>query len=630
VQQRPLLWIAALALVAACGVILISRAREFLPFMADDSFISLRYSDRLLEGKGLTWDDYERVEGYSNLLWVVGVAVVSKLGGGDLIAAARLLGMLGMLATVAAVLFGARPLTWRKLPAIAGGGLLLACSAPLAVWAIGGLEQALVAPLLAWGLVLTRAALADDKISLRRIFPASLCFGLLCLTRPDGPLIAAVVGLGAFLGRGFSVASLRLALGLGSMPLVLTGGQILGRLAYYSDWVPNTAHAKIAFSMVRVKQGFEYLLLGARHMPFLPIALAVVVALVVSRQRRPAALILLFPFVAWAGYVTAMGGDIFPAHRHLVPLLVIAALVVSEGLGFLAGLRFGTPVAILGALAVPALATLPQEKDEQIRRAHDERWEWEAEPIAALLRRAFWRQQPLLAADSAGCLPYFSQLPSIDMLGLNDRYLALHPPPDFGRGYLGHELGDGGYVLSRKPDLVFFCGPLGSKDPCFRSGHEMVREPEWRAHYRRVQFETPAAPTVLRATAFVRIDGRIGLERTDERIHLPPYVMSNDGKPLVRLGANDRLHALLKPGEGARFEGLVVPEGRWRFTAEASGEVILRVRPESAGAPDEGLGSVEFELPKETRVTLEALAPPDSERELLGVTGTREPEARSP
>ena len=41
------------------------------PFFSDDAFVSLRYAERLLHGDGLTWTDGERVEGYSNLLWVL-------------------------------------------------------------------------------------------------------------------------------------------------------------------------------------------------------------------------------------------------------------------------------------------------------------------------------------------------------------------------------------------------------------------------------------------------------------------------------------------------------------------------------------------------------------------------------
>jgi hypothetical protein len=44
---------------------------HYWPFMADDAFLSLRYSERLMNGKGLTWSDGQRVEGYPNLLWVL-------------------------------------------------------------------------------------------------------------------------------------------------------------------------------------------------------------------------------------------------------------------------------------------------------------------------------------------------------------------------------------------------------------------------------------------------------------------------------------------------------------------------------------------------------------------------------
>ena len=52
-----------------------------------------------------------------------------------------------------------------------------------------------------------------------------------------------------------------------------------------------------------------------------------------------------------------------------------------------------------------------------------------------LLGAAFEREQPLLAATAAGALPFFSRLPALDMLGLNDRFLARNPPPNLGQDY---------------------------------------------------------------------------------------------------------------------------------------------------------------------------------------------------
>jgi hypothetical protein len=84
-------WLAAGALLPFVGV-LSFYAAQYVPFLSDDSLISLRYARRLLDGAGLTWTEGHRVEGYSNLLWILAVAFVGRLGV-DLIDAARLLGL---------------------------------------------------------------------------------------------------------------------------------------------------------------------------------------------------------------------------------------------------------------------------------------------------------------------------------------------------------------------------------------------------------------------------------------------------------------------------------------------------------------------------------------------------------
>ena len=68
----------------------------------------------------------------------------------------------------------------------------------------------------------------------------------------------------------------------------------------------------------------------------------------------------------------------------------------------------------------------------------------------------------LVALNPAGIIPYYSQLPTIDMLGLNDTYIAHHGKRDRSLRY-GHQAGDGEYVLSREPDVILF--QAGSSEP---------------------------------------------------------------------------------------------------------------------------------------------------------------------
>ena len=95
VAAAELRTIRALPVIVATGVpllVLAAHAYQYLPFIADDALISLRYSERLTDGQGLTWNDGERVEGYSNLLWVLLCAALGWLGL-DMITAVRALGL---------------------------------------------------------------------------------------------------------------------------------------------------------------------------------------------------------------------------------------------------------------------------------------------------------------------------------------------------------------------------------------------------------------------------------------------------------------------------------------------------------------------------------------------------------
>ena len=46
-------------------------------FIQDDAYTSLRYVKNFLEGKGLVFNEGERVEGYTNFLWIM---ILSGIG----------------------------------------------------------------------------------------------------------------------------------------------------------------------------------------------------------------------------------------------------------------------------------------------------------------------------------------------------------------------------------------------------------------------------------------------------------------------------------------------------------------------------------------------------------------------
>ncbi len=114
------------------------------------------------------------------------------------------------------------------------------------------------------------------------------------------------------------------------------------------------------------------------------------------------------------------------------------------------------------------------------------------------------------------------------MLGLNDKYLARHPPRSFGTGQIGHELGNGKYVLERRPDIIAFNGAAGARDPMFLSGREMMQMPAFRDNYQFVRARGDHGNRVVGLLWIRREDSVLGVKRTADSIEIPGYFFASD------------------------------------------------------------------------------------------------------
>ena len=562
--------------VAPAVLLLLFHAMRYYPFLTDDALISLRYADRLVDGRGLTWTDGDRVEGYSNLTWVLATALL-HLFGLDLILACRLLGGVCLVGTLWCVVAWeateAERGVWAGAVAASAAALTGACG----VWLIGGLEQPLVVLLLALALCGCRAALSSQTESLR--WPA-LSLALLCLSRPDGVLLAVSVSFAFSAAHGLAQvearpwarerrteplsvrAKLRASIGAGARlgwpSAAAVAGQLAFRLLYYHDWVPNTARAKLSLSNERLTEGLVYLQHGAEFL--WPLLILAVLSTLLGRTFSRSLLLVWLPLVSWTVYVAFIGGDFFPGRRLLVPAVVLLAFASASGIsGILATasrpLLALLPCAVLLVLQIP-LTWIDPENTHALVVAP---WAANDRVIGRLLKQAFFRDQPLLAVDGAGGLPFFSELPSVDMLGLNDRYLAQHPPTDFGTRMVGHELGDAAYIARRKPDLVAMC--LNGQPPvaCFRADRALLQRADFQRDYLSIRFRG-VDPYPHESTLFVRRDGRVGMRSQGAELRVPGFLLAENAGVAVldtsgRLGAELPAHVtatLLLPRDCSR------------------------------------------------------------------------------
>lgn len=498
-------------LLIAGTALLLLHAWRYYPFLSDDAFISLRYADRLLSGKGLTWTDGERVEGYSNLLWVLSTASLGALKI-DLTIAARITCAFGSIAALAALLCHCRVhYPQSRLAAVAAAAILTSCGS-VAVWTLGGLEASLHAALICWAAVLM--CQPDFFKNSKKQLLAAGALGLLALNRPDGILLTPVACMAAaFLAKCRKTARWKAPVAImAAIPASTATAQTLGRLIYYGDIVPNTYHAKFALTSHRAQEALNYLGQGAwaHWATLLPLGmglttLAIRWALskwggtikllpnpptseILSQQETGAMeriLVALSLSGAWLGLVFLGGGDIFPGWRHIVPAVPAIALVLTEILGAAEkNHRVGKTElwVALTAIVISNLAT--HGNNPENLRAKNELWSWLGKSTGEQLNRAWGHSPnpPLVAVSSAGALSFYSKLPTLDMFGLNDKNLTRMKPENFGQGRLAHELMNFEYVMGRKPDIII--SHVGGAIPEFG----MAEQPEFMENYQLVRF----------------------------------------------------------------------------------------------------------------------------------------------
>jgi hypothetical protein len=555
-------------LVLGLGVGLAAHCRYYWPFLSDDALISLRYAERFASGLGLTWTDGERVEGYSDLLWVL---ITGAFGAGrlDVVKVARLLDFVGVYGVIVAVGVSPRSLQWSPARLVAGGTFLV-LSAPLAVWAIGALEHGFMTGLLAAGLLAILWTMQQAHPAARQLSVIGGLFALLALLRVDGAALGAGTLLGLFFVRAKWREKLRRIVLLGAPTAAALGAQELFRVLYYGQWVPNTAVAKVAFTEERLKLGLEHIRDGYSPLWVL-VGVAAVGAVVAARSvPRERIAVPCTLIVTWTAYVALVGGDIFPGWRQLLFVLVPLAYLVAEGAEE-AQKRWGTRAGWAGVLLLPlAYWHLTRQLDDpENRRAKSELWEWDGYSVGDVLRRAFGARAPVLAVDAAGALPYWSGLPALDMLGLNDAYLPRHPPPGFGQRHIGHDLGDGAYVMRRSPDLIAFNNAAGSRDPIFFGGRQMVGRYDFQDRYELVRVQGRRGNRAVGEIYFKREGGPIGIQRMGDHCEIPSYLFDADSAvPPAHLDDDDRLVIDVFERWPLELHKLTVPAGAWRVTAD--------------------------------------------------------------
>ena len=418
----------------------------FGSWLMDDAGISFAYARNLATGHGLvSQPGASPVEGYSDFLWVLLMAVFFRIGLFHIVWTPKIVACIltaGSFLVVADTL--KRATSWG--PAIAASALTLVALQPgFVIWSVSGLENPLYVFLLCLLMAgVFKLLIATSPTRMNIVFTCLVTAGV-AATRPDGMIYVGVVPI-VLLARACMARGLRPWLGAfavyGVVTAILLGALVGFRWWYFHDVLPNTYYMKGAGHMgsmllpdaVPKIRGLAEAIAGVGRAKWLVIiVLAGTVFLLSTKHFQPIhAVLLLFSAFSWLAYVL-LPMDFMGEYRFATPFflffytyIVALAWSVCTNMRGPSAARRLTLAIVIGLLVV---VTLVQAGKRSERFA--------AEPATSLALVAEYfgdrynRVAETLGLDSATLLTVnqggtllYSKLMVFDLAGLCDRTIA--------------------------------------------------------------------------------------------------------------------------------------------------------------------------------------------------------------
>lgn len=456
---------------------------SFLFQNVDDAYISYRYGKNLMEGKGLVYNDGEYVEGYTNFLWTVVTAPFTQVRSVDVSIFSSGLGLILSIINILLIALISRQfngnLTKYLKYLVLLPPLFLALDDSIAFWAIGGMEFP-VYTLFILGIIYNYFKLNDGSKHLVYL----IAFLMLCtLTRPEGNMIFVITLFHLLVFRknikNYKKIILTIIVSYAVFCLVYYGFKLL----FYGQVIPNTFYAKgVTDLKMNFVLGTKYLALctGTRLYIFV-----FILFIPFKKAFKDFKLSYLTLFVGmYIIYLVAVGGDWMIANRFFVPILPM--LYILSAIGFIHAIikirqyyeseakafKIANVLVVVLSVLLFSVTLGFLEYRQLIIKDNNARYEMQWSMFGKWLKINS-DPKTVIAVGPAGKIPYYSELYTIDMWGLNNDYIA---KTESKRLQAGHKKFDIEYVLSLNPEYII--GYAGFTDDDMAPRYEKFNAPE--------------------------------------------------------------------------------------------------------------------------------------------------------
>jgi arabinofuranosyltransferase len=463
-----------MAILITCGALAAFFALLHLrSFTIDDAYILARYSEHLAEGQGIVWNVGEApVEGFTSFFLVLWGALFHLMGIEPVISY-KIAGISGL---VLLVFFSLRILRQMEVSFSVQGGMALAIL--LSPWLLLHSASGLETILFAGGaiLVIWLGLRHLHRLSLTSGFQLGIAAVILTLIRPEGALIGGLaVILVPLLAKRNKIKWKTNLIALLIFILPLAGYELF-RLLYFRSLFPNTFYVKQTGLSPKIDNLKDVVLLLWACIP--AVILGLVGFLGFLRRKAEDVVFIFLPALVLTGYYITP--NLITNFHHRFFAFFIAWVYLFAGLGVSRLLKAiakrkpllrktSTVIIVLCAFIAVLYPLRYFPEMDKFVKVYSQGLQESHIQLGKLLGKNL-PQGTLIAVGDAGAIPYFSQLPTLDFMMINDPYLAKNPNPDFDLGL------DIDYIFARQPQVIVLVSPQPWKTIHYSGG---IRQVSW-------------------------------------------------------------------------------------------------------------------------------------------------------
>lgn len=406
-------------------------------FVQDDAFISFRYAYNLVHHNNFSWNptDTVKLEGYTNFLWTIIMAGCMSLGLDPVICSMAIGIMLGLGTLIFTFKIG--ELIFGDTRYALLSVLLLGTNYSFSGYMTGGLETQLQTFLLSAVTFSVFSVIQNNGSPIRHFLSIGLFSALAILTRLDSPLIIGLLILPMLYFRfrqlpERKVQQTMLSLVLMAIPvLLIVIPWLWWKYNYYGDLLPNSFYLKgKVFSGEVFKNGLYYIF------TFFTSYYLIIFVFIIAFQfwkliRNKFMTTGLIVISGWLAYILKVGGD-FMEFRFFVPILPLLMITIVWSISQLEGkiVKYILVLTLLCGSLSHQILFFDFHGTDSIKKLHGIIYEKETnwKGVGIRFNELFYsvKDKIVIATSAAGAIPYYSKLNTIDMFGVNDRWIALN------------------------------------------------------------------------------------------------------------------------------------------------------------------------------------------------------------